>query len=115
MKPAPLLLACAILAGCSSPSPTEPAALALHNPSEPRPTLTPAPTPHLALGFSGGVVARPTPCFVNPFDACGVGLRPTLGPGQPTPTPDAGNWPTTLPGTIVITGLPTPTPTPEVP
>src|SRR5271169_1136910 len=113
MKPAPLLLACAILAGCSSPSPTEPAALALHNPSEPRPTLTPAPTPHLALGFSGGVVARPTPCFPNPYDACGVGLRPTLGPGQPTPTPDAGNLGGAIvPGSGIVTIWPDPTPTP---
>ena len=117
MRPTLFVALALVLAGCTGQqSPTEPAALALHDPPEPRPTVTPTPTPGpLAIGPSGSIVARPTPCFPNPWTDCGNLPRPTLAPGAATPTPDAGNWPTTIPGTIVITYWPTDTPTPGAP
>ena len=113
MKPAPLFLACTVLAGCSSPSPTEPAALARQVPAEALLTPAPTPIPRLTLFTSPGGILKGAPCFPNPYTKCGVPETwPTPAPGA---TPNPGNWPTTIPGTSHVTIWPSPTPTPELP
>ena len=113
MKPAHFLLSALILAACAGRSPTEPAALARYDPSEPRTTPSPTPTPHLVEFGLPRVSLKPTPCFATPFTDCEAVPRPTLAPGWPTPTPDAGNLAGgIIPGTSHVTIWPDPTPTP---
>ena len=118
MKPASLIISALILAGCSSPSPTEPVALARQAPVEALSTPAPTPTSRLTLFASPGGILKGAPCFDTPFTACIDQLRPTPGPGTPVPTISAGNLAGgIIPGTSKVTYWPTdtPTPTPAVP